>query len=786
LISMAYFSGHIHNIVFEDAVKAFYILRMTLDGNTNPNDKIVVKGHIPGMRVHVGAWFGFNANWVIHKTHGKQLSITKAPVLSGGGWDADTAEQMLISNGVGTSVLRSIRYNYPDDFAFMEALRDVKALETVPGINTFTAEFVARQWKNLVTFFQVMDFLNDLGLPAGKVREVWSTFGDDAQTILSTNPWALVRIEGISFQQADAVAIHLGLDLDSQERVKGAVQYVIKNQRNFGHMYVTTGQLFDDVQELVSDVSKEAVAQALTDSHKVGDLVIDRETRPGVTAVYETWSYNIEKDSADTLKQRAVTASFGKDGLDVLPFIRRMASVGIKTDKEASKKKPDLDKVIKAAIADWGTMENLILSDTQKQGVHNALANPISVLTGLPGTGKTTSLKAVVRILQGAGVRFLLCAPTGIAAKNLSTMTGSPAYTIHRAFLAKGSSEEKRETTYAGIVGESESGNIDIPDKDAKWGYGPEDPHPAEFVIVDEASMLDQHLMYRLLQCTAPDCRLIFVGDAAQLPSVGPGNVLRDLIASNQFPVVSLTEIFRQKDTSDIVYAAHSIFHGKTPECEDSKDFVLVQVQTEEEALKIIERLAVGLYSRKNETFQILSPRHAGTIGVTNLNARLRELLNPLTDGLPEMRFGNDTVRQEDRIMIVKNSYLLKVFNGDMGKVSRIDRKSKDIEVKIFDDPPLFIQLPLKDASKLIRLAYACTVHKAQGLEYDIIVMPLMDSFKQQLQRNLLYTAVTRAKKRVILVGTYSALEKAVINDKEDQRNTLFKDRIMIQKAVMA
>jgi exodeoxyribonuclease V alpha subunit len=247
-----------------------------------------------------------------------------------------------------------------------------------------------------------------------------------------------------------------------------------------------------------------------------------------------------------------------------------------------------------------------------------------------------------------------------------------------------------------------------------------------------------------------------------------------------------LTQIFRQKDketggvreVSGIVKAAHAIYRGEVPDT-SSEDFRLAEVGSEEKGLEVILKLAVKMYEKREGTFQILSPRHAGTLGVTNLNARLRELLNPKGPGHQEVKLGGDTIREDDRIMVVQNDYKRDIFNGDVGKVSRIDRKAKEVEIKIFGDVPLLVQIPFASVPKTLRLAYACTIHKAQGLEYDHIVMPVVDSFKHQLQRNLLYTAVTRARKRVILIGTQTALTKAVQNDREDLRNTLFVDRLL-------
>ena len=775
-----YFSGRVNAILFEDPAQGFYILKMLLDSDDSSalvfqKQQVTVRGHVQGLAIKVGSWFGFEADWKDHSKYGKQLAVTKAPIFKGG-WDPETAEKILVSHGVGSRVLQQIRGHYGDD-EFLKVLADKDKLEVVPGINSFTALYIVQRWETVQAYFKTLDFLNDLGLPSGKVKDVWTTFGDDAEHVLSTDPWSLVQVDGITFHQADAIAMRLGLDTNVPNRARGAVLYSCKSQRNFGHLYMTTGQMFAEIQTLIPDVTKETVAEALTELHKAGDLVLDRDTRQGVLAIYEPSFWKMEEDGASLLLNRQQAAGFKRGGLDVKPYIKQLASVGPKTEKKTKLKRPKLEKVVETAIEEWGEAEHLALSDDQKEGVLNALTQPVSILTGLPGTGKTTSLKAVVSILQEAGVTFLLCAPTGIAAKNLSKLSGAPAYTIHRAFAAKGKSDEKRDTTYAGIVGDADR-DMKGADADGLWGYSQDNPHPAQVVVVDEASMLDQHLIFRLLTCTSPQCRMVIVGDAAQLPSVGPGNVLRDIIASDNFPTVNLTQIFRQKDTSDIVFAAHDIFHGKVPMCQPPSDFSLVQVASEEQVQAVIMQLAQKLYD-KRRNFQILSPRHAGTVGVTSLNVRLRELLNPQRGGLQEIRLGQDTIREDDRIMVVKNDYRLGVYNGDVGKVSRIDGKAKEIELKIFGELPLYVRMPFKDAPRLVRLAYACTVHKAQGLEYDVIVMPIVDSFRHQLQRNLLYTAVTRAKQKVVLVGTLSALSRAVANDREDLRNTLFKDRII-------
>lgn len=767
---MSYFSGRVHSIIYDNPAQAFYILRMVLD-DTGSAESVAVRGNIPGMAIKVGSWFGFDATWSNHKEYGPQLAISRAPVIKTS-WDPASAERALCSNGVGERVIQQVRAHFGES-EFINALSDQKRLEEAPGVTSFVAMHITQRWQVVQAYFKALGFLNDLGLASGKVKQVWTLFGDDAEKILSTNPWELVRVDGITFQHADEIARRLGLDPTSPLRLKGAVIHACKNQKSFGHLYMTTGQMHAEVQMLVPEVTNDAFAKALAECHRDKILVIDRDTRPGFKGIYDPWAWRMEKESSEFMETRMQTAVFG----DEPDYMKRLANVGVATEKASKKKRAKLIRVVETAVDEWGSSAHLALSKAQRQGVINALATPVSIITGLPGTGKTTCMLAVVSILKDMGVPFLLCAPTGIAAKNLGARTGASAYTIHRAFSAKGSSDSKRESTYAGIVGDSD-GITNGSEGDEDWGYGaPSNFYPADVVVVDEASMLDQHLIYRLMACTRPDCRMVFVGDAAQLPSVGAGNVLRDLIGSNRFPVVSLTEIFRQKDTSGIVYAAHSIHRGEIPDT-TSPDFRLIQIQGEEKVADAIVQLATKLYEKRTN-FQILSPRHGGPVGVTALNARLRDLLNPAGRGAQEMKVGDSTIREDDRIMVVKNDYTLKVFNGDIGKVNRIDRKAKEVEVKIFGDGDTLVYIPFKNVGATIRLAYACTVHKAQGLEYDVIVMPVVDGFRHQLQRNLLYTAVTRAKRKVILIGTHSALGVAVLNDTEDLRNTMFRDRLL-------
>jgi len=424
------------------------------------------------------------------------------------------------------------------------------------------------------------------------------------------------------------------------------------------------------------------------------------------------------------------------------------------------------------------------LTDDQRIGVENALINPVSVFSGLPGTGKTTSLKVLVKVLQKLGFRtsstksdppdVLLLAPTGIAAKRVASITGVEAFTVHRALGGKPKDSQNRDSSYEGIVGDSVQKQGSSKGSWGSWSYGEDSRHPAQFVVVDESSMLDIEGFARIVGAMRDDAHLVLMGDHAQLPSVGAGNVLRDLIRSG-IPKVSLTEIFRQSETSGIVKAAHSIHSGEMPSID--KDFNLIQVGNEEQALSVIVKLVGKLYE-KEANFQVLSPRHKGTSGVTNLNTELRNMINPSGQGARQIRVASGHIREGDRVMITANDYSLGIYNGDVGKVSEIDLKRKLVRVKIHGVVSQYVEMDTKTANRLLRLAYAQTIHKSQGQEYDIIVLPILSSFGRQLQRNLIYTAVTRAKSKVFLIGQPKALLRAVQSDTENHRNSALGKRI--------
>lgn len=772
-----FFSGRVHSIIFENPNAGYYILRMILDGEDPVlGDRPTVRGNVPGINIQIGTWFGFEGEWIQHEQYGKQLSILKAPVVRT--WTAEVAVSVLMANGVREGVALLLRTKLGDDLVRVLDAGDVAAFDG--ALEPDVAVHTMQRWRVAKAYFRTLDFITRAGISKNRISQVWSMFGDEAEEVLSENPWALVRIDGITFKETDEVAVRLGLDLTHPKRIEGAVRYTCKMRKGLGHLYLTTGDIVSGVAELVGGggVSQDEVARAIGSLHKQKHLIVDRKTRVGITAVYEPWLHFVEGEAAELLCARARSALPERDVDTLAKYAEAIARTGPSAQDVLTGGDGALLPVVEAALRDWSTGSKVTLSEAQLVGARNALLAPVSILTGLPGSGKTTALKAIVSILRDAEIPFLLVAPTGIAAKRITAVTGAQASTIHRAFGAAGRrTENGRETTYTGITGQAgvQDGSDGFGEQ---WGGESGTGHPADVVVCDEASMVDQHLLYRILSCTRPTTRLVFIGDSAQLPSVGPGNVLRDLIASELFPTVSLTEIFRQADTSQIIAAAHAINRGDIPEVANGQgDFVFLPAKTEEAAFDLVTRIAEKLYE-KREIFQVLSPRHMGTCGVTNLNSNLRERLNPKQPGLSEMKLGFDTIREGDRVMVVRNDYEREVFNGDTGKVSKLDRRTREVTVKIHGTPVQYVQIPFKDAPEYLRLAYAVTVHKSQGLEYDTVVMPMVNGFSHQLQRNLLYTAITRARKRVILVGHHEAMVRAIMNNRPDERNTLFLDRL--------
>lgn len=790
-------SGKVRRVVHHNDVKDFYILSMILDNNDSIDEhlkgKIVtVKGNITGFDVTNNTWLSMEGTWKSHPKYGDQFQIYKCPAIS----DDFTVDEIkgLLTN-IGLSSMFADRLAHKrSSVELLEILQDSDLLiKAMPSLNKITASTILSNWSKRIMLIKTIQSLTDLNLSQYQISALNAHYGDKASEILSTNPWK-ASIDGVlPFSVCDSIAIKLGVNLNSQDRLDSCIIKACTATNN-GHLYLKSGDVYAQVERSFPHLDKKQFAQSLKDLHSKGKIYIDKGvntfSKGKVTAIYSKRSYLHESESARLLAERsnlAISHSelclFSQISPDVEDYITENLPseteyVGLEKSEQIEIAKDIADKVVES----WSKTAQITLSDLQYDGVVNGLISPISIITGLPGTGKTTSLRALVSIYRQIGVVPTLLAPTGIAAKRLEGVTGSQAFTVHKALGSKldKNEEDSEKSTYEGVTKSADVKNVFDQDN-TTWDYDEDNPHPAKVIIIDESSMLDQSLLYKVMTATNTRCKLIFVGDSAQLPSVGAGDVLRALEHSQVFPTVSLTEIYRQASQSDIIQASHSIHNGKVPNLKGFKDFVLLECGSENEILDKITDVAIVSYADK-KNFQILSPRHKGTVGVTNLNVRIREVINPKMSGVNELKLLDTYVREGDRVMVIKNDYDKNIFNGDVGKISTIDLKKQEVIIKIHsygNAPASLVTLPVSEIGTYLRLAYAVTVHKSQGQEYDYIFMPITDSFSIQLVRNLLYTAITRAKKKVILYGTRSAFEKAINNNTEDTRNTLLMERIV-------
>jgi len=763
---LEYASGTVHTVVFSDESQPFYILRIAGD----EGDTVTMRGPVIGSPPSEGDWLGAEGQWVEDPKYGRQFRISCAPVMRGV-WNEESASKALANQGIGSLTIRKLRRELGAEL--VATLADEAKLAGLDGLSEFDAAAISRAWIRVRAFFEAIPALGAMGFESRDVNKIFSKWGTDSVEILTSDPWALTEIPGFDFKAGDRLATILQVGFSSPARLRGACVQAVRSGRKSGHTYYTLGELIGQARILVPEATNSDIALALKDAADLKRLSLERTLEDLGTLVYPSDLHKSEARCVESLLRRL------KVDPKELVFSKAMK---VKNPKSRKQLKTHAVSLVEITASDLG----LRLSEAQAQGVANALMNPVSVITGLPGTGKTTSLRVLVRALQEAGInavdvddipQVLLMAPTGIAAKRMASVTGISAFTVHRGLGGKPDQDTRQKAgNYTGIKkGGSKAESWGA----SQWSYGDDNKHPASFVVVDESSMVDLDMLYRILEGVDESSHLVFMGDAAQLPSVGPGNVLRDLVASKMFPTVHLSEIFRQEETSDIVSAAHSIHAGEIPDIKG--DFRLVKAGTEREALTLVKRVSQRLFD-DSMNFQVLSPRHAGDVGVTNLNEELREMFNPSGRSANQLRIASGYVREGDRVMIVQNDYDLEVFNGDVGKVTSINLSKKSIEVKIHGAMSRRIPMKPVTAVRLLRLAYAQTVHKSQGQEYDVIVMPLLDSFSIQLQRNLLYTAITRAKKKVILVGTSTALQRAVFNDFEGKRNSGLMARLQLSE----
>ncbi|NPV67795.1 MAG: ATP-dependent RecD-like DNA helicase [Anaerolineae bacterium] len=716
--------GTVERVTYYNAENGYTVLRMKPEQprlGMSRDGLITVVGELPELQP--GESVEFDGQWVEDARYGHQFRAESVRQIM-----PATIEGMRrylgsgLIKGIGPRTAEKIvDYFGLDTLSVLD--RDPERLLEVPDVGQKRMQMIARAWAEQQAIKEVMLFLQGHRISTGLAIKIYKTYGDEAIHKVQENPYRLARdIWGIGFLTADKIARDLGLPEDSPHRMAAGVIYALNEATNDGHVFLPRPELVRLAGELLRlEGAADGIEAAIDRLHAADEIAIDmvpdmagREKE----AVYLPALYHAEVGVARRLRQML-------DAPD-----SRLADLG--------------SVHWGPFLAALGAESPLALTGQQRGAVRQALSSKVSILTGGPGTGKTFTMKTVIAALQRTGHNFLLCSPTGRAAKRLSETTGQPAQTIHR------------------LLGYSPAEG---------FAYNEENPLDADMIIVDEASMIDLPLFYHLLKAIAPETHLLLVGDADQLPSVGAGDVLRDLIRSGAIPVTRLETIFRQVGGSLIIRNAHRINHGEQPDTRnEGEDFFFFGAEDPETAAALVvdivrNRLPERFGFDPLEDVQVLAPMHRGLAGVAALNQALQEALNPR--GRPAERWIMGRLfRAGDKVMQVRNNYDKEVFNGDIGRVQAIDFDEQSLIVRMEDR---LVTYDWSECDELVH-AYAISVHKSQGSEYPVVVMPILTQHYMMLQRNLLYTAVTRARRMVVLVGTRKAIAIAVRNGHIAQR----------------
>ncbi|MFL5257497.1 MAG: ATP-dependent RecD-like DNA helicase [Rhodopila sp.] len=696
-------AGIVERVTFHNADNGFCVLRVKARAH---RDLVTIVGH--AATIAAGEWITASGEWVNDRTHGQQF---RARFLRSSAPSSVEGIQTYLASGM----IRGIGPVYAKKMvrAFGEQVFDIieatpERMREVDGIGPIRAQRISAAWAEQKIVREIMVFLHSHGVGTARAVRIYKTYGADAVRVMTDDPYRLARdIRGIGFRTADAIAGRLGIEKTAMIRIRAGISYALVEAMDNGHCGLPTEDLERLTVELL-EVPQELVLPALELELTAGTVVADTiGDRP---CVFLSNLYRAEQVIVERLR-RLVAAPVP------WPFI-------------------DSDKALPWIEQKTG----LALAETQAAAIRLALASKVLVITGGPGVGKTTIVKAILRILAAKGVRLLLCAPTGRAAKRMTEAAGFEAKTIHRLLEIDPASGGFRRTG--------------------------ENPLECDLLVVDETSMVDVLLMQALLKAVPDEAGLLIVGDIDQLPSVGPGQVLADLIASGAVPVVRLTEVFRQAAQSRIITSAHRINQGAVPDLarpEGDSDFYFVEANDPEVAVpRIIELVSRRIPRRFGfdpvRDIQVLCPMNRGGIGARSLNVDLQAALNPAGEQKVE-RFGW-TFAPGDKVMQIENDYEKEVYNGDIGYIQAVDSETSEVAVS-FDGRT--VTYGFGELDTLVP-AYATTIHKSQGSEYPAIVIPVLTQHYPMLQRNLLYTGVTRGKRLVVLVGQRKAIGIAVRN----------------------
>jgi len=733
-------TGYIDHIIFRNEDNGYTV--MVLKGGSE-EDELTCVGSFPV--VTQGASVELEGNFTQHPVYGKQFQAVrlteKMPE------DALAMERYLGSGaikGIGAALAGRIVRHFGDD-TFQIVENEPERLSEVKGISEKKAREIAMQIAEKSDMRKAMMFLQKYGISLNLGAKIYQKYGDSVYSVLQENPYRLADdISGVGFKIADEIAYRIGIHTDSDYRIKSGMVYTLLQATGEGHVYLPKDELFQRAAELLG------VDSSYMEKHLV-DLAMDRKIvqkeQGDQILIYPAQYYYLELNTARMLRE-----------LDIFC--------------------PEDEKIVERRIVQIEKETGTVLDEMQKKAVQEAAGHGLLILTGGPGTGKTTTINAIIRYFEGEGAEIRLAAPTGRAAKRMTEATGYEAQTIHRLLELSGMPEDDREG------------------QPIHFERNAENPLETDVIIIDEMSMVDIHLIHSLLMAVMAGTRLILVGDENQLPSVGPGNVLRDIIRSGQFPVVELKKIFRQASESDIVVNAHKINKGEQVEINNkSRDFFFLKRYDAD----IIIRVVIALIQEKLPKYveakpfeiQVLTPMRKGLLGVERLNQILQRYLNPPDASKKEKEIGQGLFREGDKVMQVRNNYQLEweirgrygipiekgvgVFNGDTGIIKTINEFAETAEVEFEDGR--WAEYSFKQLDEL-ELAYAVTIHKSQGSEYPAVIIPILSGPRMLMNRNLLYTAVTRARKCVTVVGSEETFRDMIRNEKQQRRYSSLDQRI--------
>ena len=773
----------VERITYHNELNGYSVIRCRAKGFS---ELVTVVGLMP--EVHVGSVLVLGGSWKIDAKYGRQFAAeTFEETLPATVYGIEKYLGSGLIKGVGPEFARRIVMELGKDT--LEVIEtDPDRLMSVPGIGKTRVEQIRNSWQEQREVKNIMLFLQEHDVSTSHATKIYKTYGNESIGIVRENPYRLADdVWGIGFRTADLIAEKMGFGHERYARLRSGLLYTLNRLADDGHCYATRGMLLEKGTELL-EVEDNVLSMTLDEMIRSRDVIVQPplpDDSLSLTPADSMWhAASMKTGSILSNATRPVTAQQDsirseylmradakpENAIYLPPFFfaemgsaRRLAAIfrnreGIRVPAE------DLEERVEARTG-------MRYDQVQMQAILMAVQSKILVLTGGPGTGKTTTTLGIISAFREAGARILLAAPTGRAARRLSETTGMEAKTIHRLLEMKPPEGYRKNE---------------------------EEPLDGDVLIVDECSMIDLLLFYNLLKAVPETMTVIFVGDIDQLPSVGAGNVLRDIIESECFPVVRLTRIFRQARTSRIITNAHRINAGHMPDISNGKnsDFFFTDMERLAEKLsaqqgRTVEpaeaalRTIIDLVKNKLPRYyripaaeiQVLTPMQRGIIGAANLNQELQKALNPAESGGPGLRRGGYIFRSRDKVMQIRNNYDKEVFNGDIGVVQSVDTQERNLTV-LFDDRSV-----VYDVSELdeLVLAYAVTIHKSQGSEYPVVVMPVLMNHYIMLQRNLIYTGITRAKKALVAVGTRKALSYAVRNVTVQKRNTMLSARLRIE-----